>query len=94
MLPMATIRITPEILCLVAGIGEFKGAWRAPGTIAPDRLSAPLRVATAETICCRQRPGVVFDAATPLDTPRLMTELLGWFVKKRSAGRLPSRSGA
>lgn len=26
------IQITPEILALVAGIDEFKGAWRALGT--------------------------------------------------------------
>jgi Fic family protein len=45
-----TIRITPEILGLVAGIDEFKGAWRALGTLAPDRLSALRRVATIESI--------------------------------------------
>ena len=44
----ATIQITLEILGLVAGIYEFKGAWRALGTLAPDRLSALLRVATIE----------------------------------------------
>ncbi|MEO6696777.1 MAG: Fic family protein [Gammaproteobacteria bacterium] len=45
-----TIRITPEILGLVAKIDEFKGAWRASSTLAPDRLSALLRVATIESI--------------------------------------------
>ena len=48
MIQSATIQITPEILGLVAGIDEFKGAWRALGTLAPDRLSALLRVATIE----------------------------------------------
>ena len=45
-----TIQITPEILSLVARIDEFKGAWRALGTLAPDRLSALRRVATIESI--------------------------------------------
>ncbi len=45
-----TIQITPEILNLIARIDEFKGAWRALGTLAPDRLSALRRVATIESI--------------------------------------------
>ena len=45
-----TIQITPDILSLIARIDEFKGAWRALGTLAPDRLSALLRVATIESI--------------------------------------------
>jgi Fic family protein len=45
-----TLQITPEILALVARIDEFKGAWRALGTLAPDRLSALRRVATIESI--------------------------------------------
>ena len=50
MIQSATIQITAEILSLVAGIDEFKGAWRALGTLAPDRLSALLRVAAIESI--------------------------------------------
>lgn len=45
-----TLHITPEVLGLIAGIEEFKGAWRAVGTLAPDRLSALRRVATIESI--------------------------------------------
>ena len=45
-----TLHITPEILRLIARIDEFKGAWRALGTLAPDRLSALRRVATIESI--------------------------------------------
>jgi len=44
------VQISPEILNLIAGIDEFKGAWRALGILAPDRLSALLRVATIESI--------------------------------------------
>jgi Fic family protein len=50
MLLTDTIQITPEILSLIAKIDEFKGAWRALGTLAPDRLSALRRVATIESI--------------------------------------------
>lgn len=50
MLNTDNIHITPEILNLIARIDEFKGAWRALGTLAPDRLSALRRVATIESI--------------------------------------------
>ena len=180
MLQTATLQITPEILSLVAAIDEFKGAWRALGTLAPDRLSALLRVATIESIGSSTRIegsklsdrdvdrllsnlqiqkfstgdeqevagyakvmevvftswqdialtethikqlhrdllahsekdtrhrgnyktstnsvvvfdesgkqfGVVFETATPFDTPRLMSELVVWFVAERETGRL------
>ena len=175
-----SLRITPELLSLIAGIDEFKGAWRALGTLAPERLSALLRVATIESIGSSTRiegsrlsdreveqllnriqvksfasrdeqevagyakvmelvftsaqdiaitenhvrqlhrdllaysdkdewhrgsyktssnsvvafddrgrqVGVVFETATPFDTPRLMAELLDWFVVERAARRL------
>ncbi len=50
MIKTDTIKITPEILALIAEIDEFKGAWRALGTLAPERLSALRRVATIESI--------------------------------------------
>ena len=50
MLQPDTLQITPEILSLIARIDEFKGAWRALGTLAPDRLLALRRVATIESI--------------------------------------------
>ncbi|WP_374654171.1 Fic family protein [Dongia sp.] len=46
----ATLRITPEILSMIAEMDEFKGAWRAIGRIAPERLSGLRRVATIESI--------------------------------------------
>lgn len=45
-----TITITPKILAIIAEIDEFKGAWKALGTLAPERLSALRRVATIESI--------------------------------------------
>ena len=50
MIQSDTIHITPEILGLIAAIDEFKGAWRALSTLAPDRLLALRRVATIESI--------------------------------------------
>lgn len=50
MIQSNTVQITPEILSLIAGVDEFKGAWRALGTLAPDRLSVLRRVATIESI--------------------------------------------
>ena len=165
---------------MIAGIDEFKGAWRALGTIAPERLSALRRVATIESIGSSTRIegskltdrevarllsnidvkslpsrdeqevagyaeamdlvfrswdaititenhikqlhrdllvhsekderhrgtyktgpntivafdangnqiGVVFETATPFDTPRLMTELVAWFAEAMEEKRL------
>ncbi|MEM6410168.1 MAG: Fic family protein [Pseudomonadota bacterium] len=46
----STLIITDEVLKLIAEIDEFKGAWRAIGRIAPERLSSLRRVATIESI--------------------------------------------
>jgi Fic family protein len=175
-----SLQITPEILGLITRIDEFKGAWSALGTLAPDRLSALRRVATIESIGSSTRIegsrlsdrdverllsnlqihtfttrdeqevagyaevmdlmfaswqdisltenhikqlhqnllvysdkdthhrghyktsnnsvaafdeegnplGVVFETATPFDTPRLMTELVTWFNEERTNDRL------
>lgn len=180
MLNTTSLRITPELLRLVASVDEFKGAWRSLSTLAPDRLTALLRVATIESIGSStriegsklsdrdverllsnlhiqrfdtrdeqevagyakvmelvfhswqdialtenhirqlhrdllihsekdtwhrgnykttsnsvvafnedgQQLGVVFETATPFDTPRLMAELVAWFVTERETGRL------
>lgn len=50
MINTETLNITPEFLGLIAQIDEFKGAWKALGTLAPERLSALRRVATIESI--------------------------------------------
>ncbi len=42
----SSLKITNEILALIAEIDEFKGAWRAIGRIAPERLSSLRQVAT------------------------------------------------
>ena len=50
MINITSITITQDLLVLIAEIDEFKGAWRALGTLAPERLSALRRVATIESI--------------------------------------------
>lgn len=50
MIKIDTLNITPEMLRLIAQIDEFKGAWKALGTLAPERLTALRRVATIESV--------------------------------------------
>jgi len=175
-----TIVITPDLLNLLSEVDEFKGAWRALGTLAPERLNALRHVATIESIGSSTRiegskltdrevekllskieikkfdsrdeqevagyaetmetifhsfddipitenhlkqlhrdllrysqkderhrgeykklpnnvvafdadgkmVGVVFETATPFDTPRRMTELVAWLKDARELGRL------
>jgi len=45
-----TLVIEPEMLDIIAELDEFKGAWRALSTLAPERLSALRRAATIESI--------------------------------------------
>lgn len=180
MIQAHTIVVTSEILNLISEIDEYKGAWRALGTLAPERLSALRRVATIESVGSSTRiegsklsdreveallsnleikqfdtrdeqevagyaevmelvfrswqdiqitenhikqlhrdllihsqkderhrgeyktasnsvaafddqgnqVGIVFETATPFDTPTLMTELIEWVDEAREAGRL------
>ena len=50
MIKTDTLTISPQLLAIIAEIDEFKGAWRALGTLAPERLAALKRVATIESI--------------------------------------------
>ncbi|AXX98375.1 Fic family protein [Profundibacter amoris] len=68
-----TLEITPEILSLIAGIDEFKGAWRALGTLAPERLSALRRVATIESIGSSTR--IEGSRLSDRDVQRLLANL-------------------
>jgi len=180
MLKTDTIHITPELLTFIAEIDEFKGAWRALGALAPERLSILRRVATIESVGSStriegsklsdrdverllanlkissfatrdeqevagyaetmetifqawphipltenhikqlhrdllrysekddrhrgeykklsnsvaafnedgQQMGIVFETASPFDTPLLMAELVAWFIEARELGRL------
>ena len=73
MLRTDSLHITPEILSLIARIDEFKGAWRALGTLAPDRLSALRRVATIESIGSSTR--IEGSRLTDRDVEKLLSNL-------------------
>ncbi len=180
MINTETIQLTHELQALFSELDEFKGAWRALSTIAPERLKALRHVATVESIGSSTRiegsklsdreiermlgnlqierfgsrdeqevagyaevmetvfrawseipltenhvkqlhrdllqfsdkderhrgnyknlrndvgafdangkmVGVVFETATPFDTPRRMTELIGWLNEVRETRRL------
>ncbi|MBL7663074.1 Fic family protein [bacterium] len=44
------LKISPEMLRLIAEIDEFKGSWRTLTTLAPEKLAVLKRVATIESI--------------------------------------------
>jgi fido (protein-threonine AMPylation protein) len=50
MIRVESIQISPQLLAILSELDEFKGAWRALGTLAPDRLLALRRIATIESI--------------------------------------------
>lgn len=50
MIDLQTIRITPQMLNLIAEIDEFKGMWQQIHTLTPDRLSVLKKIATIESI--------------------------------------------
>lgn len=68
-----TIKITPELLTLISGIDEFKGAWRALGGLAPERLFALRRVATIESIGSSTR--IEGSKLSDRDVERLLSNL-------------------
>src|SRR6202142_1562194 len=73
MIQLATLKITPEILGFISELDEFKGAWRALGTLAPERLSALRRVATIESIGSSTR--IEGSRLSDRDVERLLANL-------------------
>lgn len=80
-LALSPPQVTNEIVGLIAGIDEFKGAWRALGRIAPERLAGLRRVATIESIGSSTR----IEGATLTD--REVEQLLGKIEIKGFATR-------
>lgn len=78
---ISTLRITPEILSLIGEIDEFKGAWRALGRIAPDRLSSLRHVATIESI----------GSSTRIEGARLSDREVEKLLSNLSIGSFASR---
>lgn len=54
-LDLKNIRFSSDILKLIGDIDEFKGAWKAYGNLAPERLTALKRVATIESVASSTR---------------------------------------
>ena len=50
MLDPNKLLLSPELLNIIAEIDEFKGAWRALGSLAPERLAGLKKIATIESI--------------------------------------------
>lgn len=50
MIRTGSLTITQEMLSLIAEIDEFKGAWRALGKLAPERLRQLRKIATIESV--------------------------------------------
>ena len=73
MLKTDTIQITSDLLSLISEIDEFKGAWRALGTLAPERLKALRHVATIESIGSSTR--IEGSKLTDRDVERLLANL-------------------
>jgi Fic family protein len=68
-----SIHITPQLLVLLSELDEFKGAWRALGTLAPDRLRALRRIATIESIGSSTR--IEGSRLTDREVERLLSRL-------------------
>src|SRR4051812_42222200 len=68
-----TIQITLELLAYLSEIDEFKGAWRALGTLAPERLKALRQIATIESIGSSTR--IEGSHLTDRDVERLLANL-------------------
>src|SRR5947199_10181137 len=48
--PFRNLILTPDLLRLVGEIDEFKGAWKALGSLAPDRLATLRHITTVESV--------------------------------------------
>ena len=68
-----SIQINALVLALISEVDEFKGAWRALRTIAPDRLSALRKVATIESIGSSTR--IEGSKLTDAEIERLLSNL-------------------
>src|ERR1700722_14429891 len=67
------LKVSAQVLKLLGGIDEFKGAWRAIGRIAPERLSALRRIATIESAASSTR--IEGAKLTDREVERLLSNL-------------------
>ena len=75
-----TIQITLELLNLLSEVDEFKWAWRALGTLAPERLNALRHVATIESIGSSTR--IEGSKLTDREVEKLLSEVDPGFKTK------------
>jgi Fic family protein len=68
-----TLQITHELLALITEVDEFKGAWRALSTLAPERLKALRHIATIESIGSSTR--IEGSRLTDREVDRLLARL-------------------
>ena len=73
MIKTDAIHITLELLALISEVDEFKGAWRALGALAPERLKALRHVATIESIGSSTR--IEGSKLTDREVERLLANL-------------------
>jgi Fic family protein len=92
MIRPTTLQITPEILGLVAELDEFKGAWRALSTLAPERLSALRRVATIESVGSSTR--IEGSKLSDREVAKLLSHLEIKFFDTRDAQEVASYAEA
>lgn len=81
MIKTDALNITPNLMALLSELDEFKGAWRALGTLAPERLAMLRQIATIESIGSSTR----IEGSTLSD--REVEELLGRLEIKKFANR-------
>jgi Fic family protein len=67
------LQITHEFLALITEVDEFKGAWRALSTLAPERLKALRHIATIESIGSSTR--IEGSRLTDREVDRLLARL-------------------
>lgn len=79
--PFKNLVLTPDLLKLVGQIDEFKGAWKALGTLAPDRLATLRRIATVESV----------GASTRIEGARLTDKEVDILLSNLDLGSFRSR---
>jgi len=79
--PFKNLVLTPDLLRLVGEIDEFKGAWRALGSLAPDRLATLRRIATVESV----------GASTRIEGARLTDKEVDVLLSNLDLGSFRSR---
>src|SRR5688500_11533553 len=85
---MDSLQITPEMLAHIGEVDEFKGAWRALGTLAPERLQQLRRVATIQSVgsSTRIEGSKLSDAEVEMLLGRVLTQSFSTRDEQEVAG--------